>query len=157
MARVKQKNTARKSTTPVWRETQTVLHKKLETKRERGKGKGGKSEKKLKEDEVKKKRHRWRKGTVALREIRRLQRSTENLIPRAPFQRLVREITQELAKEFHIDDLKYQTAALLALQEAAEAYIINLFENTNLLAIHAKRVTIMPRDMQLAIRIRGGH
>ncbi|RWR98899.1 histone H3.3-like protein [Dinothrombium tinctorium] len=152
MARVKQKNTAKKSTGN-WKFNQNVLQKKLETKRQRGKVKnlGGKVGKKVKEDEVKKKKRRWRKGIVALREIRRFQRSTENLIPRAPFQRLVREITQSI----NIEGLKYQTAALLALQEAAEAYIVNLFENTNLLAIHAKRVTIMPKDMQLAIRIRG--
>lgn len=67
-----------------------------------------------------------------------------------PFQRLVREISQDFKS-----DLKFQAQAVLALQEAAEAYLVGLFEDTNLCAIHAKRVTIMPKDMQLARRIRG--
>jgi len=97
-----------------------------------------------------KKPHRYRPGTVALREIRRYQKSTELLIKKLPFQRLVREIAQELKT-----DLRFQTTALMCLQEAAEAYIVGLFEDTNLCAIHAKRVTIMPKDMRLAQRIRG--
>lgn len=97
-----------------------------------------------------KKAHRYRPGTVALREIRRYQKSTELLIRKLPFQRLVREIAQE-AKA----DLRFQSAAIAAMQEAAEAYLVSLFEDTNLCAIHAKRVTIFPRDMQLARRIRG--
>ena len=94
--------------------------------------------------------HRFRPGTVALREIRRYQKSTELLIRKLPFQRLVREVVAE-AK----NDLRLQSHALLALQEASEAYLVSLFEDTNLCAIHAKRVTIMPKDMQLARRIRG--
>lgn len=97
-----------------------------------------------------KKPHRYRPGTVALREIRRYQKSTELLIRKLPFQRLVREITQEFKT-----DLRVQSTALLALQEAAESYLVGLFEDTNLCAIHAKRVTIFPKDMQLARRIRG--
>ena len=126
-----------------------------------------------------KKPHRYRPGTVALREIRRYQKGTELLIRKAPFQRLVREIAQDFA-----DDLRFQSTAVLALQEvswdavlvlvlhvfiillfvvsldciyqqAAEAYLIGLFEDTLLCAVHAKRVTIMPKDMQLARRIRG--
>jgi histone H3 len=97
-----------------------------------------------------KKPHRYRPGTVALREIRRYQKSTELLIRKLPFQRLVREIAQEFKS-----DLRFQSSAVLALQEAAEAYLVSLFEDTNLCAIHAKRVTIMPKDMQLARRIRG--
>jgi histone H3 len=97
-----------------------------------------------------KKPHRYRPGTVALREIRRYQKSTELLIRKLPFQRLVREIAQEFK-----GDLRFQSSAVLALQEAAEAYLVSLFEDTNLCAIHAKRVTIMPKDMQLARRIRG--
>ena len=97
-----------------------------------------------------KKPHRYRPGTVALREIRRYQKSTELLIRKLPFQRLVREIAQEFKT-----DLRFQGSAVLALQEAAEAYLVGLFEDTNLCAIHAKRVTIMPRDIQLARRIRG--
>ena len=98
-----------------------------------------------------KKPHRYRPGTVALREIRRYQKSTELLIRKLPFQRLVREIAQDLTKT----DLRFQGTAILALQEAAEAYLVGLFEDTNLCAIHAKRVTIMPKDIQLARRIRG--
>jgi histone H3 len=94
--------------------------------------------------------HRYRPGTVALREIRRYQKSTELLIRKEPFQRLVREIAQNLKS-----DLRFQTAAIMALQEAAEAYLIVLLEDTNLCAIHAKRVTIMLKDMKLARRIRG--
>lgn len=97
-----------------------------------------------------KKPHRFRPGTVALRDIRRYQKSTDLLIRRLPFQRLVREIAQGLK-----GDLRFQGTAVLALQEAAEAYLVGLFEDTNLCAIHAKRVTIMPKDIQLARRIRG--
>jgi histone H3 len=115
-----------------------------------------------------KKTHRFRPGTVALREIRKYQKSTELLIRKLPFQRLVREIARELKS-----DLRFQASAIAALQEvfdyylfffvysflflhfqASEAYLVGLFEDTNLCAIHAKRVTIMPKDMQLARRIR---
>ncbi|KAL0748391.1 hypothetical protein Bca101_030393 [Brassica carinata] len=97
-----------------------------------------------------KKPHRFRPGTVALREIRKYQKSTELLIRKLPFQRLVREIAQDFKT-----DLRFQSSAVAALQEAAEAYLVGLFEDTNLCAIHAKRVTIMPKDIQLARRIRG--
>lgn len=97
-----------------------------------------------------KKPHRYRPGTVALREIRRYQKSTELLIRKLPFQRLVREIAQDVKGE-----LRFQSSAVAALQEAAEAYLVGLFEDTNLCAIHAKRVTIMVRDIQLARRLRG--
>ena len=97
-----------------------------------------------------KKPHRYRPGTVALREIRRYQKSTELLIRKLPFQRLVREIAQDFKT-----DLRFQSLAIKALQEAAEAYLVGLFEDANLCAIHAKRVTIMPKDIQLARRIRG--
>jgi histone H3 len=96
------------------------------------------------------KKRRYRPGTVALREIRRYQKSTDLLIRKLPFQRLVREI----ASEFH-PGLRFQATTILALQEASEAYLVGLFEDTNLCAIHARRVTIMPKDMQLARRIRG--
>jgi len=95
-------------------------------------------------------KRRFRPGTVALREIRKYQKSTELLIRKLPFQRLVREIAQE----FRTDN-KFQSTALLCLQEAAEAYLVGLFEDTMLCAIHAKRVTIQPKDVQLARRIRG--
>ena len=90
----------------------------------------------------------YRPGTVALREIRKFQKSTDPLIRKLPFQCLVREICQD-------KDFRFQSTAILALQEASEAYLINLFEWTNLAAIHAKWVTIMPKDMQLARCIRG--
>jgi histone H3 len=93
---------------------------------------------------------RYRPGTVALREIRKFQKSTDLLIKKLPFQKLVREIAGEFKS-----DLRFQSQAILALQEATEAYLVRLFEDTNLCAIHAKRVTIMPKDMQLARRIRG--
>ena len=93
---------------------------------------------------------RYRPGTVALREIRRYQKTAELLIRKLPFNRLVREVTQDFKT-----DLRFQAQAIMALQEAAEAYLVRLFDDTNLCAIHAKRVTIMPKDMQLARRIPG--
>ena len=97
-----------------------------------------------------KKPYRYRPGTVALREIHSYQKSTELLIRRLPFQRLVREIAQDYKSR-----LNFASGAILALQEAAEAYLVGLFEDTNLCAIHAKRITIMPKDIQLARCIRG--
>ena len=91
-------------------------------------------------------------GTVALGEIRRFQKTTELLIRMAPFQRLVRKIAQNISKN---KDLRFQSLAVLALHEASEAYMVGMFEDTNLCALHAKRVTIMPRDMLLARRLRG--
>ena len=96
------------------------------------------------------KRGRFKPGTVALREIRKYQKSTELLIRKLPFQRLVREIAQEFKS-----DLRFQSNAVLALQEAAEAYLVGLFEDTNLCAIHSKRVTIMAKDIALARKMRG--
>ena len=96
-----------------------------------------------------KKPHRYRPGMVALREIRKYQKSTDMLIRKAPFQRLVRKITQEFK-----GDLRFQSPAIMALQEATKAYIVGLFEDSQLCAIHARRVTIMPKDIQLARRIR---
>jgi histone H3 len=87
---------------------------------------------------------------VTCSDLLRVQKSTELLIRKLPFQRLVREIAQDFKT-----DLRFQSQAVLALQEAAEAYLVGLFEDTNLCAIHAKRVTIFPKDIQLARRIRG--
>jgi histone H3 len=98
-----------------------------------------------------KKPHRYRPGTVALREIRKYQKSTHTLIGKAPFKRLVYEICQHLTPI----KIRFQSTALLALQEAAEAYLVSLFEDTQMCAIHAKRITITPQDMRLARRIRG--
>ena len=97
-----------------------------------------------------KKPRRYRPGTVALREIRKYQKNTELLLRKLPFQRLIREIATDFKT-----DLRFQSSAVVALQEASEAYLVGLFEDTNLCAIHAKRVTIMPKDIQLARRIRG--
>jgi histone H3 len=105
---------------------------------------------------IKRKKPRYRPGTVALREIRRYQGGTKGktatklLLRKAPFQRVVREIAQKYRK-----DIRFQSPALLALQTAAEAYLVGLFEDTNLCAIHAKRTTIMCKDIRLARRIRG--
>jgi len=131
MARTKQ--TARKSTGG------KAPAKVLATKVARYKPKGGL-----------KRPRRFRPGTVALREIRKYQKSSDLLIRKLPFQRLVREVAQEFST-----DIRFQSHAILAIQEAAEAYLVGLFEDTNLCAIHAKRVTIMPKDIQLARRIRG--
>ena len=94
--------------------------------------------------------NRYRPGRLALQEIRHYQKCTNLLIRKLPFQRL----TRELAQKFKVD-VRFRSSTLMALQEAAEAYLVRLFEDTNLCAIHAKRVTIMPKDIQLARRIRG--
>ena len=97
-----------------------------------------------------KKHHRYRPGTVALREIRKYQRSCDLLLAQLPFQRLVREVAYDYCNNF-----RFQRAAIKILQEATEAYMVELFEDANLLAASAKRVTIMPKDIQLARRLRG--
>ena len=96
--------------------------------------------------------HRYRAGTVALKDIRHYQGSTVLLIQKLPFQRLVREIAQDFKT-----DLRFQSVAILCLQEAAEAYLVRLFNDANLCAIHTRQVTIMPKDLFLARRIRGEH
>ena len=97
----------------------------------------------------KKKPYRYRPGTVALREIRQFQKSSELLIRKLPFMRLCREFIYELQREFR---LRHNAAE--ALQEASEAFTVGLFEDSNLLAIHSKRVTVQCKDIQLARRIR---
>ncbi|XP_062950303.1 histone H3.1t-like [Cynocephalus volans] len=87
--------------------------------------------------------YRYRPGSVALREIRRYQKSSDLLVRKLPFQRLIREISQGFKT-----DLRFQMSAMMALQEACESYLVGLFAD-------AKRVTIMPKDMQLARRVRG--
>ena len=99
-----------------------------------------------------KKPRRYRPGTVALREIRKYQKSTNLLIRCLPFQRLVREVSQQIKS-----DLRFQSTALLALQEAAEAYLVNMFEEVNLCAFHGRRVTIQVKDMRLWKRMKGGN
>ena len=137
MARTKQ--TARKQATPAGKAPRKQVTQASKAARKSAPAIGGV-----------KKPHRYRPGTLALREIRKYQKSTELLIRKLPFQRLVREIATE-----YKSDLRFQSSAVLALQEASESYLVGLFEDTNLCAIHAKRVTIMPKDMQLAKRIRG--
>eukprot|EP00039_Didymoeca_costata_P000823 m.47395 g.47395 ORF g.47395 m.47395 type:complete len:145 (-) comp10495_c0_seq2:69-503(-) len=100
-----------------------------------------------------KKKRRYRPGTKALHEIRRYQKSTELLFRKLPFARVVREVS--LPFYAGREPFRWQAMAILALQEAAEAFLVHLFEDANLCAIHAKRVTIMTRDIQLARRIRG--
>lgn len=92
--------------------------------------------------------YRYKPGIVALREIRRYQKTHTLLIPKLSFQRLVREVAMDFR-----NDLRFQSDAIFALQEAAEAFIVRLMEDANLCAIHAKRFTIVPRDMQLAKRL----
>lgn len=99
--------------------------------------------------------HRYKPGTIALREIRRYQQSTDLLLLKLPFARLVREISQYVLPFRVASELRWQSQAIQALQEASEAFLVHLFEDTNLCAIHAKRVTIMQKDIQLARRLRG--
>ena len=107
--------------------------------------------------------YKYRPGTVSLREIRRIQKTTDTLIPKISFGRVAKEVAQDMAEEIHKDhgqlskdNVRFQTTGLAAVHEAAEAFIVNQMEETNLCAIHAKRVTIQPKDMDLALKI-GGH
>ena len=97
--------------------------------------------------------YRYRPGTVALREIRKYQTSTELLIRKISFQRLVREIVHKMKGK----DYRFQSTALLALQEASESFLVNMFDQCNSIAIHGKRVTVKPTDVQLSKRITGFH
>jgi len=97
------------------------------------------------------KKRRYRPGALALKEIRKYQKSTDLLIRKLPFARLVREISNQVAPE----PFRWTAESMLAIQEATEDFMVHLFEDCNLCAIHAKRVTIMPKDLQLARRIRG--
>ena len=99
---------------------------------------------------------RYRPGTVALREIRRYQTSTNLLIPKLNFQRLIKEILHVECKELHLGHYKkIQSTAVLALQHAAEQYVTELFEKSQEAAIHGKRVTVVPQDLQLVLNFRG--
>ena len=99
---------------------------------------------------VSEKKKRYCPGVLALAEIRKYQKSTQSLIPKLPFRRLVREIAQSEKQ-----DIRMQETALEALQEAAEMYLVRLLDDANLCALQARRITLMPRDIQLARRIRG--
>lgn len=93
--------------------------------------------------------HRFKAGTVALREIRKYQKTTDLLIRKLPFQRLVREVASE-----HKADVRFQSSSILAIQESLENYLTGLFEDSNRCAIHAKRVTLMARDLHLVNKIK---
>ena len=155
--RLKPKKPSAKSVKEAQEELKRILAEKREEKRKKAAArmakKGG--QKALKGGV--KKRYRYRPGTVALKQIRQYQKSTDLLIRKLPFQRLVREIASdsEIIKSPLCGKVRFQSAAVMALQEAAEAYLVGLFEDTNLCAIHARRVTIMLKDIQLARRIRG--
>ena len=144
MARTKQ--TARRI-----EQNRKVLNK-LEARKAARRAKGEEKGKPGVETTSRRKPRRCRPGTIALRQIRRCQRSTDLLIRKGAFQKLVKEIT---ANKLNRGDLRFQGTALLALQEASESHLVAVFEDTNLCALHAKRVTIMQKDMQLARRIRG--
>ena len=97
---------------------------------------------------------RFRPGTVALREIRKYQKSTDLLIRKVPFQRLVREICCGLTKTLGLGyDLRFQSTALLALQEGAESYLVGMFEQCNDICCHGKRVTLQVKDIRLWKRL----
>lgn len=98
---------------------------------------------------------RYRPGEKVLKEIRHYRGSTDLLIRKLPFARVVRDILHDIAQETNKDDYHIQSEALLALQDITESYLVSLFEDANIAAAHAKRVTIMPCDIQLARRIRG--
>ena len=110
----------------------------------------GKRRKKQSTGRVRKPR-RFRPGTVALREIRKYQKSTELLIKKLPFQRLVREVVHTL---FNTENYRMTPQALLALQEASEDFLVMMFSQVNHIAIHGKRVTIQPKDIQLWCRLK---
>ena len=97
-----------------------------------------------------KKPHRYRPGTVALRQIRKYQKSTELLIRKLPFQRLVKEVVREL---FPTESYRFQSTAVLALQEASESFLVSMFDDVNCIAIHGKRVTIQCKDILLWKRL----
>ena len=98
--------------------------------------------------QARKKPYKYRPGTVALREIRKYQKSHDLLIRKLRFSRLVREIANDFKT-----DLRFRSTSMEALQEASEAFMTGIFEDTNLLAIHGKRVTVQPKDIQLCVRL----
>jgi histone H3/H4 len=100
---------------------------------------------------IPKRPHRFRPGTVALREIRKYQRSTGLLIPRAPFRRLCREISGNTPQHFD----RWTPNALESIQEAAEAFLVGFFEDAVCCAIHRKCITVIPKDFNLVKRLRG--
>ena len=138
-------------------ELKRVLAKKREEERKKAAARAAKKSGQKAPTGGVKKHYRYRPGTVALKQIRRYQKTTELLIRKLPFQCLVREIAcdTDVIRSPLCGKVRFQSAAIMVLQEASEAYLVGLFEDSNLCAIHAKRVTIMPKDIQLARRIRG--
>ena len=155
--RLKPKKPSARSVREAQEELKRILAEKREEKRKKAAAKMAKKGGQKAPKGGVKKRYRYRPGTVALKQIRQYQKSTELLIRKLPFQRLVREIASdsEVIKSPLCGKVRFQSAAIMALQEATEAYLVGLFEDSNLCAIHARRVTIMPKDIQLARRIRG--
>ena len=150
--RLKPKKPSAQSVKEAQAELKRILAEKREEKRKKATAKMAKKGGQKAPKGGVKKRYRYRPGTVALKQIRQYQKSTELLIRKLPFQRLVREIASnsEVIKSPLCGKVRFQSAAIMALQEATEAYLIGLFEDSNLCAIHARRVTIMPKDIQLA-------
>ena len=124
-----------------------MVRTKITARKEIGDGKSVRSKKSSKGSARRKRR--FRPGTVALREIRKYQKSTELLIRKIPFQRLVREIVYKMKHKF----FKFQSTALLALQEASEEFLVNMFDQCNHIAIHGKRTTVMVKDIRLWKRL----
>ena len=155
--RLKPKKPSAQSVKEAQAELKRILAEKREEKRKKATAKMAKKGGQKAPKGGVKKRYRYRPGTVALKQIRQYQKSTELLIRKLPFQRLVREIASdsEVIKSPLCGKVRFQSAAIMALQEATEAYLVGLFEDSNFCAIHARRVTIMPKDIQLARRIRG--
>ena len=155
--RLKPKKPSARSVREAQEELKRILAEKREEKRKKATAKMAKKGGQKTPKGGVKKRYRYPPGTVALKQIRQYQKSTELLIRKLPFQRLVREIASdsEVIKSPLCGKVRFQSAAIMALQEATEAYLVGLFEDSNLCAIHARRVTIMPKDIQLARRIRG--
>ena len=155
--RLKPKKLSARSVREAQEELKRVLAKKREEERKKAAARMAKKGGQKAPKGGVKKRYRYRPGTVALKQIRQYQKTTELLIRKLPFQRLVREIAadSEIITSPLCGKVRFQRAAIMALQEAAEAYLVGLFEDTNLCAIHARRVTIMPKDIQLARRIHG--
>ena len=155
--RLKPKKPSAKSVKEAQEELKRILAEKREEKRKKAAARMAKKGGQQAPKGGVKKCYRYRPGTVALKQIRQYQKSTELLIRKLPFQRLVREIASdsEVIKSPLCGKVRFQSAAIMALQEATEAYLVGLFEDSNLCAIHARRVTIMLKDIQLARRIRG--
>ena len=155
--RLKPKKPSAQSVKEAQAELKKILAEKREEKRKKAAARMAKKGGKKAPKGGVKKHYRYRPGTVALKQIRQYQKTTELLIRKLPFQRLVREIASdsEVIKSPLCGKVRFQSAAIMALQEATEAYLVGLFEDSNLCAIHARRVTIMPKDIQLAQRIRG--